>query len=125
MADLIDEESRLLKTNEEEPASLFPGLNQSAMEEEEGPWPSTFERSIKLLAGPQTDVDDINRITRSPRFVPIQASKARVSSILCELKKFCHFDGMISYRNSDALMHAYFNDPKEKIKTSWKRLSYT
>jgi len=52
----------------------------SNADSEEGPWPATFERSISILAGPVTDIDDIDRITRSPRFVPIQVANARVSA---------------------------------------------
>lgn len=41
------------------------------------PWPYTFERSISLLAGPKSDVDDIDRITKSPKIIPFQAAAAK------------------------------------------------
>lgn len=73
MSKPANEETSLLlpQTNESE-------YNESVSFEGDGPWPSTFERSISLLAGPQTDVENIDRMTRSPRFVPIQAEKARM-----------------------------------------------
>lgn len=87
MANIADEEKALLDSkpisnvDEESPSSgdskaVFSTSNDPGIEEN-GPWPATFERSISLLAGPQTDVASIDRMTRSPRIIPIQAAKAR------------------------------------------------
>lgn len=48
--------------------------------EADRPWPATFERSMSLLAGPTSDINFIDEITRSPRVTPNLASRRRVRS---------------------------------------------
>jgi len=42
------------------------------------PWPATFERSISLLAGPISDTEFIEEITKSPKITPNIGARRRV-----------------------------------------------
>ena len=42
------------------------------------PWPATFERSISLLAGPISDTDFIEEMTKSPKITPNIGARRRV-----------------------------------------------
>ncbi len=53
-------------------------------DEQDKPWPATFERSISLLAGPTMDTDFIDKVTRSPKVTP-NLSKRRVSLLINSL----------------------------------------
>lgn len=46
------------------------------------PWPATFERSISLLAGPISDTDFIEEMTKSPKITPNIGARRRVRRCL-------------------------------------------
>jgi|AntRauTorckE5430_2_1112549.scaffolds.fasta_scaffold00660_11 hypothetical protein len=49
------------------------------------PWPTTFERSISLLAGPISDADFIEEITKSPKITPNIGVRRMVRYPNCQL----------------------------------------
>lgn len=53
-------------------------FNQFEESELEKPWPATFERSISLLAGPISDTDFIEQITKSPKITPNIGARRKV-----------------------------------------------
>ena len=55
-------------------------FNQFEESELEKPWPATFERSISLLAGPISDTDFIEQITKSPKITPNIGARRKVST---------------------------------------------
>lgn len=68
----------LARDIDEDPEENIPNINESlsglADDEMERPWPATMDRSFSLLAGPTLDTNFVEKITKSPKVTPFQAS---------------------------------------------------
>lgn len=60
-------------------------FNQFEESELEKPWPATFERSISLLAGPISDTDFIEQITKSPKITPNIGARRKVCTSISHI----------------------------------------
>lgn len=93
----VDETTSLLESNsatkikDVESLSTFDDMSESPsdsterhmryLDEIDRPWPSTFERSISLLAGPTMDTTFIDQVTKSPKVTINLPMRAKVICI--------------------------------------------
>ena len=63
-----------------DPEGNVPDINEQVSfqgdDELERPWPATMDRSFSLLAGPTFDTNFVEKVTKSPKVTPFQASLA-------------------------------------------------
>lgn len=70
----------LSQDGDADPEGSIPDISENLSgfgdDELERPWPATMDRSFSLLAGPTLDTNFVEKITKSPKVTPFQASLA-------------------------------------------------